>query len=219
MWRTTFATLLAGGVVGSATWVVFFSSIFGVRHVVVTGNATVSAEEVRRVAGIPAGTPMATVDLGEVDRRIAGLRAVESVRSDRSWPGTLRVAIVERTPLAAVPTGGRTAVVDRFGVVLETVDVAPPRLPVLRVQRLGQADPATRTALKVLATLPADVLRRVREVRAPSGQWVSLRLSDGRTVIWGDAERPVEKARVLKTLLRTPAASYDVSSPDVVTVK
>jgi cell division protein FtsQ len=104
-------------------------------------------------------------------------------------------------------------------VVLETVDVAPPRLPVLRVQRLGQADPATRTALKVLATLPEDVLRRVREVRAPSGQWVSLRLSDGRMVIWGDAERPVEKARVLKTLLRTPAASYDVSSPDVVTVK
>lgn len=219
MWRVGFTALLAGGVVGAATWVVFFSSILGVREVDITGNFGVPAEEVRRAAGIPDGTPMATVDLGEVDRRVGALQDVESVRSGRSWPGTVRIAIVERTPLAAAPMGGRTAIVDRFGVVLETVDLAPRGLPVLRVQRLGRGDPATRMALKVLETLPADLLSRVGEVQAQSGQWVSLRLIDGRTVVWGDAERPVEKSRVLKTLLRTPAASYDVSSPDVVSVK
>ncbi|WP_433227153.1 cell division protein FtsQ/DivIB [Microtetraspora malaysiensis] len=89
----------------------------------------------------------------------------------------------------------------------------------LRVQRPAADDPATRSALAVLAALPDGLRGRMDEVVAPSPASVTLRLTDGRTATWGDEERSAEKARILESLLRRPARSYDVSSPDVVTVK
>ncbi|MEW9528021.1 cell division protein FtsQ/DivIB [Microbispora sp. NPDC049125] len=217
--RTALTVLLTGGVVGVATGVVFFSPVLGVREVEVTGNTGVPAEQIRAAAGVRNGTPLATVDLGEVESRVRGMRAVESARVERGWPGTLRVSVVERVPVAAVPMGAVTAVVDRFGVVLRQVAVAPPRLPVLRVQRAAAQDQATRAGLAVLRALPQDILDRVQEVRAPSPASITLRLADGRTVIWGDDARGAEKARVLRAVLVEPGSSYDVSSPKVVTVK
>ncbi|MCT9930651.1 FtsQ-type POTRA domain-containing protein [Planotetraspora sp. A-T 1434] len=218
--RAAIATLLSGGVVGAATWVVFFSPVLGVRVVEITGNTVVPAEQLRLAAGVRTGTPLATVDLDAVEQRVEAVREVESARVERSWPGTVRVTVVERTPVAAVPLGrGRSVVVDRFGVALREVAVVPPRLPVLRVQRFAAEDPATGSALTVLSRLPEDVLRRVREVRAPSPKSVTLTLTDGRTVVWGDARRAAEKGRLLLAVLGKPATSYDVSSPGVVTVK
>ncbi|MBP2702343.1 FtsQ-type POTRA domain-containing protein [Microbispora sp. RL4-1S] len=197
----------------------FFSPVLGVREVAIAGNSRIPAEQLRQAAGVRAGTPLATVDLGEVERRVGAVRAVESARVERNWPGTLRVTVVERTPVAAVPQGATTAVVDRYGVVLQQVAVAPPGLPVLRVQRAGIDDLATRAALAVLRTLPPEVRDRVSEVRAPSPGNVTLRLSDGRAVVWGDSRHGPDKARVLLAVLAKPGHTYDVSSPQVVTVK
>lgn len=217
--RSALATLLTGGVVGVATWVVFFSPVLGVREVEITGNGRVPAEELRQAVGVRTGTPLATVDLAEVERRVRALRAIESAEIDRGWPGTLRVSVVERVPAAAVPLGTTTAVVDRYGVVLQQVTVAPPRLPVLRVQRAAADDPATRAGLTVLRALPQNLLDRLRELRVPSPRSITLRLTDGRSVTWGDAGRSAEKARVLDAALAKPGTAYDVSSPEVVTVR
>lgn len=211
--------LLAAGVIASATWLVFFSSVLGVRQIVVVGNFTVATEQVERAAGVPAGQPLATVDLAEVQRRVGALRKIESVLAERSWPGTLRIEVTERRPVAVIEVGGKAALVDRHGVVIEVRQAAPPTLPVLRVDRPGAADPATRAALKVITALPGDILKRVSEVRATTPEGVSLVLKDERQVVWGGADRPGEKARILATLLRRPATVYDVSSPEVVTIK
>jgi cell division protein FtsQ len=217
--RTAVATLVAGAVVGGAGYVVFFSPLLGVREVEVTGNDRLAIEQVRQAAAVPPGTPLIRVDLDGVRDRVAALRDVEQVTVSRAWPGGLRVSVVERTPIAAAPMGMKSAVIDRFGVVLDVVAVAPPRLPVLRVQHLARGDAATMAALTVLAGLPGDLLTRVREVRAPSPYAVSLRLSDGRSVLWGGTDRATDKARILATLLPRGATSIDVSSADVVTVK
>ncbi|MGW5260166.1 cell division protein FtsQ/DivIB [Microbispora sp. NPDC004025] len=217
--RSALATLLTGGVVGVATWVVFFSPVLGVREVEITGNSRIPAEQLRQAAGVRTGTPLATVDLAEVERRLRAMRAVESAAVDRGWPGTLRVSVVERVPAAAVPMGPTTAVIDRYGVVLQQVTVAPPLLPVLRVQRAAADDPATRAGLTVLRALPESVLERLRELRVPSPRSITLKLTDGRTVVWGDAGRSAQKGRVLLAALAKPGTSYDVSSPQVVTVR
>jgi cell division protein FtsQ len=56
-------------------------------------------------------------------------------------------------------------------------------------------------------------------VSAASAETVTLTLADGRTVVWGGPERTGDKARILTALLRENAMTFDVSSPDVVTVK
>jgi len=46
-----------------------------------------------------------------------------------------------------------------------------------------------------------------------------LTLIDGRTVVWGTTDRTEEKALKLGALLTQPGKTYDVSSPDLPTVK
>jgi cell division protein FtsQ len=121
--------------------------------------------------------------------------------------------------VAQVSAGGKAALLDKLGVVIEVVDVAPPLVPVLQVARPGAGDPATTAALRVIGSLPGEIGGRVRQVSATTAEDVTLTLSDGRTIIWGGVDRPEDKARILTSMLRRKAEVYDVSSPDVITLK
>jgi cell division protein FtsQ len=217
--RTVFLVLLTAGVVGTAAWLVFFSPVLGVRSVEIVGNVTVPAESIRHTAAVPELHPLATVDLDGVRERVQSIRQVAGARVDRVWPGTLRIEVVEREPVAQVPAGGQVALIDKLGVVIEVKDVAPPMLPVLSVPRPAAGDPVTMAALKVVGTLPGSIAGRVRQVSATTAEDVTMTLSDGRTIIWGGVDRAEAKARILASLLERRAEVYDVSSPDVVTLK
>ncbi|GII76842.1 hypothetical protein Sru01_18240 [Sphaerisporangium rufum] len=218
-WRTVLAVLLSCGVVGAAGWLVFYSPVLGVRDVAVTGNAVLADAEIRRAAAVRAGQPLATVDLATVRRRIAALPRVRSARVERDWPGTLRVRVVERRAVALVGQGGRSAVVDRDGVVIELRDPPPPGLPTVRVARFAAGDPATGAALAVAAELPPGLIRLVSVVHAVSARDVTLNLHDGRTILWGGAERTRTKARVASVLLGGPGRTIDVSAPGAAAVR
>ncbi|MFI6596755.1 cell division protein FtsQ/DivIB [Nonomuraea sp. NPDC050536] len=217
--RRAFIGLLAAGVVGTAAWLVFFSPVLGVRNVEIVGNLTVPTERIQQQAAIEPLHPLATVDLAGVQSRVLAIRQLATAKVDRIWPGTLRIEVAEREPVAVVPVSGKVALIDKDGVVIEIRDVGPPRLPVLKVDRPGADDAATRAALQVIASLPDVLQGKVRQVRATTAEGVSLDLNDGRTVVWGGSDRAADKARILTTLLRRKADVYDVSSPDVVTLK
>ena len=65
----------------------------------------------------------------------------------------------------------------------------------------------------VVGSLDADTLARVAQGSAGATGQVTLVLSDGARVRWGDASESALKARVLKVLLSQRASVYDVSSP------
>ena len=48
---------------------------------------------------------------------------------------------------------------------------------------------------------------------------ITLTLTDGRVVVWGTTDHTEEKAEKLAALLTQPGHTYDVSSPDLPTVK
>ncbi|WP_327085828.1 FtsQ-type POTRA domain-containing protein [Nonomuraea sp. NBC_01738] len=217
--RTAFMGLLTVGVVGSAAWLVFFSPVLGVRNVEIVGNLTVAADQIKQQAAVEELHPMATVDLAGVEARVLGIRQLATAKAERVWPSTLKIEVAEREPVAVVPVQGKAALVDAQAVVIEVRAVGPPRLPVLHVDRPGPGDPATMAALKVVAGLPEVLAGKVKQVRAPSAEAISLELNDGRTVVWGGADRATDKAEILTTLLKRKADVYDVSSPDVVTLK
>ncbi|MGW0482323.1 cell division protein FtsQ/DivIB [Nonomuraea sp. NPDC003214] len=217
--RKVFLVLLTAGVVGTAAWLIFFSPVLGVRSVEIVGNVTVPADRIRQAAQVPDLHPLATVDLAGVQARVQAIRQVAGAKVDRVWPGTLRIEVAEREPVAQVPAGSQVALIDKLGVVIEVQDVAPPLLPVLKVAAPAAGDPATMAALKVVEGLPGELAGRVRQVAATTAEDVTLTLSDGRTVIWGGVDRPEAKARILASMLRREAEVYDVSSPDVVTLR
>ncbi len=57
----------------------------------------------------------------------------------------------------------------------------------------------------------------LKEVSAEAPTRIVLHLSDGRVIMWGDAERSDIKATVATALLDRPAQTIDVSVPDVAT--
>src|SRR6202044_892023 len=107
---------------------------------------------------------------------------------------------------------------DRDGVDFATAP-PPPALPYIDVDNPGPTDPATKAALAVLTALRPEVVAQVSRIAAPSVASITLTLADGRTVIWGTNERTEEKAQKLTALLTRPGRTYDVSSPDLPTVK
>ncbi len=210
-WRSVAVVLLVLGAVGVLLWLVFFSSVLAVSGVKVDGTAVLDPRTVRRVAAVPRGTPLATVDLDAITARVEGLAAVQSVDVSRAWPNKVRILVREREAVAVVDRDGKLRGLDEDGVLFRGY-LSRPDLPVIRMAPGTRAD-ALAEAARVAGSLPGDLSARVRYVEVRTVDTISLRLRNGRTVLWGSADDSAEKARVLAVLLPRKASLYDVSVP------
>jgi cell division protein FtsQ len=196
----------------------YFTPIMAARNVVITGLGAVTQEEVIAAAAVKEGTPLLQVNTDDVAERVATIRRVGTARVQREYPSTLRITVVERVPIVVKDYPDGSHLFDRDGVDFATAP-PPPNLPYLDADNPGPNDPSTRAALEVMTALRPEVAGQVARVSAPSVAAVTLTLVDGREVIWGTTERTEEKAQKLAALLTQPGHTYDVSSPDLPTVK
>jgi cell division protein FtsQ len=218
---------VAALVVALAAWVVLASPLLAVRTVQVDGAAMLPAGQVVEAAGVREGTPLVRVDTAAAAARVARLPQVAAVEVTRGWPQTVVVTLTERVPVAVVAQAGARSLVDRDGVLFDTITGAPPAGVVpLEVADPGPDDDATTAALGALTALPGDVRAQVTGVAASTADDVTLTLTDGRTVLWGSAAQTDRKARVLAGLLDQvragvlePAGTFDVSTPDAVALR
>ena len=158
------------------------------------------------------------VDTDAVAGRVASIRRVASARVQRQYPSTLRITVVERIPVVVKDYPDGVHLFDEDGVDFAT-GPPPPGVPYLDTENPGPNDPATKAALKVMTSLRPEVAGQVGRISAPSVASITLTLVDGRTVVWGTTDRTEEKALKLAALLTQPGQTYDVSSPDLPTVK
>ena len=175
-------------------------------------------EEVLDAAAEVPGTPLLQIDTDAVADRVATIRRVASARVQREYPSTLRITIVERVPVVVKDYPDGPHLFDRDGVDFATAP-PPPGLPYLEADNPGPNDPPTKAALEVMTALRPEVAAQVGRIAAPSVASITLTLVDGRMVVWGTTDRTEEKAEKLAALLTQPGAAYDVSSPDLPTVK
>jgi cell division protein FtsQ len=198
--------------------VLYFTPAMSARNIVVTGIGAVTREEVLDAARVRPGTPLLQINTNQVADRVAAIRRVASARVQRQYPSALRITIVERVPVVVKDFPDGPHLFDRDGVDFATAP-PPPDLPLIDVENPGPSDPATKAALQVLTALRPEVAGQVGRISAPSVASITLTLSDGRVVIWGTTDRADEKAEKLAALLTQPGRTYDVSSPDLPTVK
>jgi cell division protein FtsQ len=213
------AGLLALGLVALVGWVVYGTSVLGVRSVRVRGASLVTAAQVREAARVPRGAALASLNLGAVAARVRRLPPVRIARVTRDWPSTVVITVTERQAVAALRRAdGGFDLIDAAAVVFAAV---PGRgdLPLLRTDRPGPGDPTTVAALHVLASLTGPLRDRLVTLVASAPTRISLELDGGREVVWGDSAQSQTKARVATSLLSRPGRVIDVSAPDVVTVR
>lgn len=216
--RTLIRLIVLTALTLAVALVLYFTPLMSARSVVVNGAGAVSVEEVLAVAAVRPGTPLLQIDSGAVADRVAGIRRVASARVQREYPSALRITVVERVPVVVRDYPDGPHLFDRDGVDFATA-APPPGLPYLDADNPGPADPPTLAALGVMTALRPEVVAQVSRIAAPSVAALTLTLTDGRTVVWGTIDRTEEKAEKLAALLTQPGRVYDVSSPDLPTVK
>lgn len=212
-WVTAAVVALLAALAG---WVTYGTSFLGVRDIRVTGVDILSASEVSHAARVKPGTPLARVDLSAVRQRVARLVPVDRVTVHRDWPHSIVVDVTERTAVAAVPQGKKFVLVDRSGVAFHTVAARPSGIPVVALKAL----PDAKAAVQVLAALTPQLKRELASVTVDGPARIRLKLTGDREVVWGDAADSGQKARVATALLaRDDGKVFDVSAPDVVTIR
>jgi cell division protein FtsQ len=211
------ATVLAAA--GGLGWMIFGTTVFAAETVKVEGTSTISAEEIRRVAAVPTAVPLARLDTAGITSRVKTIAPVADARVTRSWPSTLTITVRERVAVAVFARGDGWVLIDGDGVLFRTVAQRPDKLPLISVPNPRPGDEPTLAALAVAGQLTGDLREKLTVITAPTAEQVTLQLSGGRTVFWGDAEDNARKTTVANVLLARPGKRIDVSAPDVVTVR
>ena len=208
------------------TWALVFSPLLGLRTqkiTVVGSDGSVSDKQVRDVLASYAGDSLLRLDTGRLSTRVSdSLNRVRQAQVTRAWPQGLRVQLTMRVPVATVQGPDGYQVLDNEAVVLERVVEAPSGLVTIMpdsAETGGAVGPRAISAKQVAAvtqvvgSLTPETLAQVSSGSATEAGQVTLTLSNGASVVWGNNQDNGLKARVLATLMTTTASIYDVSSP------
>jgi len=206
--------MLSVGLGVGAGWLLVASPYLTVEKIKVRGADGVSVDSVVQVAQVAFGEPLALVPASAVAERVGSLDRVAEVAIVRGWPNELVIEIVERNPVATTVVDGQVLLVDDQGVAYKGA-FAGVELP--RVQ--AQDERSRKAAVAVAASLSDWIARQVAQTRASTPDDVTLMMRDGSKIVWGAPERAEDKIDILRVLLRLPSPIYDVSAPDVPTIR
>ena len=205
-------------------WALAFSPLLGLqaRRISVAGSdGSVSDQQVREVLAAYEGDSLLRLDTGRLSTQVSDkLVRVRRAQVTRAWPHGLRVHLTMRVPVATVQDSDGYQVLDNEAVVLERVSEAPSGLVTIVPGPAAQASGPQRVSAKqvaavtqVVGSLAPETLAQVSSGSATEAGQVTLTLSSGASVVWGNNQDNGLKARVLATLMTTTASIYDVSSP------
>ena len=119
-----------------------------------------------RAALDAAGREMTTLHVREdaLHQAVAQFSSVAAIEVRTDFPHTLKVHVIENTPVAVLVSGDREIAASGDGLLLRGV-VADGDLPVIRMDappagdRVGNTN--TRTALAIAAAAPDEIRRRI----------------------------------------------------------
>lgn len=185
------------------------SQFLQIETVAVTGTSRLTESEVTSIAAVPEGDTLLRVDTRAVSRRLLKDPWIADANVSRRPPSTLRIAVVERVPVALVDTGVSFWFVDGDGRVLaETTPSTSTVLPVIRdlpdftAERGRLSDSRTlRNALAVMRGIDQEVAASVKVVSAPSVNETALLTAASVEIMVGEATQLREKSALIQDIL------------------
>ena len=222
--------VLAGLVAGGFAAV--HSSLFGARHLSVSGDVHTSAQQVLSAAGLLDHPPLVDIDPALAAARVEALPWIKTARVTLHWPDSVGVSVVERTAVAAVVMQGTAtpdrlwALVDATGRVLAYQSIRPAGLVEIEVPA-APGSPGSHMAgpdqpgVEVAASLPMTLAPRVEAIEVGTNG-VTLAMSGGLSVVIGAPvdlqSKYVALASVLSGAPLSSGEVIDVSVPQEPTV-
>ncbi len=211
------ATLVAGA------WAASRSALLDLDHVRIEGVDAASAAKINVAVRAAEGTPLLDLDLATIEAEVASLPWVETVDASRDWPGTLRLDVVERVAVAALPAGdGSFVAVDTGGVAIAAIageEVGA--LPVIGVAaegELGTVQAMSSPALAVVEAMPTDLDPWIETITVSGSDpdaRLGLNLVGGAVVNLGNESLLVDKLDAVRAVL----AGADLRCIEVIDVR
>lgn len=192
----SFLLLLALGV-----YSILRSGLFAVREIAVTGAAQLSADTVRNLSGIRTGQSIWDINLMQIEARLRRNPWVKEVTVRRELPGSVRIDIRERRPMALFAYQTAYVEIDEAGVAL---DISPSlinrELPLItgptaaRVV-LGEqvAAPGLLDGIRAVLPLSPEIVRQISEVNVGPERTLTMVLLSGVRVYLGQADDTLER--------------------------
>ena len=201
--RWILAVIVAIALVLGVLWLVR-SPVLSIRQVEISGSQYSDPAGAVRVLGMGIGTPTIDVERDAIAAEILHDPWVESVVVSVSWPGSVTIEIVERTPIAPVLAGDQWVLVGRDGGVVMVVG-DPSRSDAMVSIDQGSIAPGTVVtdaavlgALQFIESLPAERLIGLALKMEGAGLVAD---TGGHRILLGRPVDMVLKASVLDRLL------------------
>jgi len=196
---------------------------FAVKHIEIEGEVHTPRAAVDRVAQHYIGLNLFQIDIARVQHDLGGAGWISRINIEKKLPDTLRIKIIERTPVALVRAGGRLLYADENGTAFAELSPAAgdDDLPIID----AEGDELTRAValLRELRAHDREIYSRISEVRpvAPRGFAIFDRALGA--FVYADADAVSAKWRSLYAILRAennPPIEYaDLRFADRVIVK
>lgn len=208
----------AATVIGLLIWLVT-SPVLSIRTITVTGAERSDPGAIAASVGAEIGVPTITVRSGSIERALATDPWIDDARATVSWPGTIEIDVVERTPVASLVTPDGTLLVAVDGTLLQRIENgAVP--PIIETDSTRSARPgervdreSTQGAVAFVGTLPPS-LRSETSITV-IGDSVTATVA-GVKIVFG---RPIDmeaKAAAVAALLEEgldPGSEINVTAP------
>jgi len=198
------------------------SSLVAVRTVEVSGVSGSQASPIRAALEDAART-MTTLHVRRdtLDTAVAPFPLVRRLEVSTGFPHTLRIHVVTKVAVAAVLAGGHRIPVTSDGTLLRDVPAAPglPAIP-LQGTPVGArlTEPSALAAVALLGAAPGGLRAHVAGVSQTPAHGLTVQLSHGPVLWFGDSGRLVAKWVAAAAVLADPesagASSIDVSAPE-----
>jgi len=167
--------VVVGAVVGLALWIYGRTQSdvrFALKTIEVSGAVHTPRAAVNAITQAYVGANLFRLDIAHIQNDLQALGWVSRIETEKKLPDTLRVRIVERTPVALVQNGDRLQYVDENGVPFAELSPAVGDSDLPLITGATGAELARCVALlRALRARDAEVFARISEVRpvAPDG--------------------------------------------------
>lgn len=186
------------------------SDTFRVRTVSVSGNAHLSAEQVRRIAAVPSRATMFSLGAGAIEKRLLADAWIASATVNRDFPHGVVIVIKERKPLALVDAGGANLFLvagDGYWLGSRSTEDTATLVSIRDIEKLD-AKPGRRTsskellnALAIIRDLSPELLAQVKSISAMTVEKTALLTKDDVEIFFGSSADAAKKDRIIREIL------------------
>lgn len=198
----------------------WFVPIFKVKNIEVSGTARLSPEDVVTASGLTEGENWLRVSESGAAKEVAKLPWVKTVTVNRKLPNTITIDIAERKAMIFAARSDGDHLIDNEGKVIVIGEPSPDTVEVTGTS--ADDSDSLAVAVGVLSSIEAKdhhLLTLIDSIDAPSKFEISIKLKDGKKIYWGSEENSHDKAVAFSSVVNREGASWNISSPPLVTVR